>query len=191
MWSPDAVGMVIDALNQLGSNYIVTGSLASNAYGEPRGTIDADFVLHVKSDEMQRLRKLLKAHFVAEEQMAFETVTGKTQHKFRYAPTKFLIEVFEADLSDPHERSRFDRRQPSTMVGRPTFFPTAEDVIVQKLRWFKRIRRAKDRDDVRNVLIHQWKTLDWQYLEHWCREHETLDLLNEIKQDASKTIKAD
>lgn len=130
MWAPEAVAMVIEALNDIGSPYFVTGSVASNAYTVPRGTIDADFVLEVRGDEISRLRQRLKDQFVIEEQLAFETVTGKVQRKFRHRETQFLVEVFEARLDDPHERSRFERRVTQRFAGRPTYYPTAERRIV-------------------------------------------------------------
>jgi hypothetical protein len=183
--SPDALAFVIDALNELGASYIVTGSIVSNAYGDPRATIDADFVIDVKHDELKRLRERLNGQFDSEAQMAFETVTGKTQHKFRHHATKFLVEVFEARMDDPHEQSRFARRKLTRLLGRQTFFPTAEDVIVGKVRWFKQIRRAKDRDDIINVMRRQQAVLDWPYLEHWCGQHGTLQLLHDLKQEAA------
>ena len=189
MHSPDAVAFVIDALNSLGSAYILTGSVASSAYGEPRSTLDADFVLEVKGDEMNRLRRMLESEFESEPQTSFETVTGKAQHRFRHRRTKFLIEVFEARFEDAHERSRFGRRTLASFAGKKTFFPTAEDVVVQKLRWFKQLRRTKDRDDVVKVILVQWNTLDWRYIQNWCQEHETLEILEKVRQKASKTRK--
>jgi len=182
MYSPQAVMQVLDLLNESGSPYLVTGSLASNVYSTPRSTLDADFVVEMDPNELERFFSGLNHGFERESQMAFETVTGKLQHRFRHRQTNFLVEIFEARMDDPHERSRFERRRSGDVEGRIGFVPTAEDVIVQKLRWFKQIRRLKDREDVLGVLAYQWKTLDWQYLEHWCGQHETLDLLNDLKE---------
>lgn len=187
-YSPQAILQVIDALNDGGAPYIVTGSLASNLYCTPRATVDGDFVVDMAADALEKLFARFSEDFTRESQMAFETVTGKTQHKFRYRHTNFLIEVFEARMDDPHERSRFERRRAGNVEGRTAFVPTAEDVIVQKLRWFKQIRRAKDRDDVRDVMLYQWKLLDWGYLERWCGEHGTLELLHAIKTEVGQTL---
>jgi hypothetical protein len=182
--APDVVTTMLDALNDLGARYLITGSIASNAYGEPRGTIDADFVLEVTGDEIRRLRERLGDAFMLEDQMRFETVTGKVQHRFRHAESKFLVEVFEASGDDPHEQARFERRRMLRFLDRPAFYPTAEDVVVQKLRWLKRIGRVKDRNDIVNVLDHQWNVLDWAYVERWCGEHGTSELLNELREEA-------
>jgi hypothetical protein len=55
--------------------------------------------------------------------------------------------------------------------------PTAEDVIVQKLRW----GRPQDRIDAENVMDVQFPQLDWSYIELWCGQHDRLALLQEIR----------
>jgi hypothetical protein len=48
------------------------------------------------------------------------------------------------------------------MLGRTTWLPTAEDVVVQKLRW----GRPKDLEDARDVLAVQGtESLDMAYIE--------------------------
>ena len=190
MLSIAAIGRVIDELNRLQVAYVLTGSLARNVYCSPRATIDADFVVVANPKQLQQLFQQLKDEFQLEEQMAFETVTGKTQHKLRHRASRFLIEIFEARLDDPHERSRLERRQPLSFERYTTYVTTAEDVIVQKLRWYKQIRRGKDRDDTIEVMMYQWKNLDWPYIEQWCVDHGTLELLTELKREASQKLAA-
>ena len=62
----------------------------------------------------------------------------------------------------------------SQAVGRSFWLPTAEDVIIQKLRW----GRTKDLDDARDVLAVQGQeSLDMIYIKQWCTEHEIMDRL--------------
>lgn len=188
-FSTEAVLAVIDALNESGAPYLVTGSLASNVYAPPRATLDADFVVLMKPDELERLFARLEPHFEREPQIAFETATATTQHCLRYRATTFLIEIFEARIDDPHEQSRFQRRRAGDVEGRQAFVPTAEDVIVQKLRWFNELRRLKDRDDVRGIMLYQWDLLDWSYVERWCGEHGSSDVMNEIRREVARLQK--
>lgn len=41
--------------------------------------------------------------------------------------------------------------------------------------------RAKDRDDIRNIIAVRGQELDWQYVSLWSAEHGTLTLLEEIR----------
>ena len=80
-------------------------------------------------------------------------------------------------FDDPFVKSEFARRQQVfvPVLGRATWLPTPEDVIVQKLRW----GRPKDLDDARDVLAVQTPdSLDMAYIEKWCAQHGTLERLH-------------
>lgn len=98
--------------------------------------------------------------------------TGFDEHRRK----PFKVELFLLS-NDAHDQERFRRRLRLEVLGRKLWLPTAEDVIVTKLRW----KRTKDIDDVRNVMSVQRGRLDWPYIEKWCGEHGTLALLNEIR----------
>jgi hypothetical protein len=45
MPEPDLIELFVQPLNQAGIRYLVSGSVASTLYGEPRVTHDIDFVV--------------------------------------------------------------------------------------------------------------------------------------------------
>ena len=94
----------------------------------------------------------------------------------------FKIEIFPLS-DDAHDLSRFERRRKVSdeLIAREVFVPSAEDVIVTKLRWAVRAKRSKDADDNRDVIAVQGDALDWKYIHHWTHEHETRELLDEIR----------
>ena len=63
--------------------------------------------------------------------------------------------------------------------------PTAEDVIITKLRWWQRAGRRKDWEDARNVVAVQRASLDREYLSRWCRAAGVLQLLEDIERATS------
>jgi hypothetical protein len=187
IFSPQAVLDAIDALNEVGAPYLLTGSLARNVYIVPRSTNDGDFVVEMNADQLESLFLRLTERFLQEPQMAFETVTGKLQHRFLHRQSKFLIEVFQADFNDPHERSRFERRLPVDVDGRKSFVPTPEDIVIQKLRWYHRLHRDKDRNDLRELVDCLKSTLDWPYIRRWADIHSTGKSLAEFTSAADGT----
>lgn len=168
--SPDAVRAVIDALNAHDLPFFLAGSLVSSAYGTPRFTADAGFVIIASDQQVQSVLSSLSNDFEREPQLSFETVTGKTQHRIRHKGSGLLIELFEKK-DDPFDASRMARRRRVRYLDRDACFPTAEDVIVGKLRWFAKLARAKDMEGVVHVIRRQHDALDWPYIEQWCREH--------------------
>lgn len=172
----DVTLRVIDALNLSGSPYMLVGSFSSNLYGIPRSTKDADFVVHLEGDLSPAFYQSLGNDFEIEPQLKFETNTGTLKQEMTFRGTPFTVELFRLS-SDPFDQERFRRRVSVPLLGRQTFVPTAEAVIVMKLRWF----REKDQPDIRNVMTVQRGKLDWPYIESWCQRHGTLALMQKIR----------
>lgn len=180
MNSLEATAAVIDALEALHVPYMLVGAFSSNAYSIARSTKDADFVVTLEPGDLTKLLDRLGDEFRLERQMRFETITHSVRNVITYLPTQFDIELFRLG-DDAHHAERFLRRCRMQLgeLGRQAWIPTAEDVIIQKLRW----QRRKDLDDVQNVLAVCAKTLDWEYLNHWTTAHGTLDLLKQLQNE--------
>ncbi len=172
---------VADALVASGIPYLLAGSFASNYYGIPRSTKDADFVIHLRGGVGAEFGQLLGADSQLDPQSSFETVTGTYRQFVRHPGTSFKIELFQLS-EDAHDQERFARRREESLFGRKVWLLSPEDVIVSKLRW----GRGKDEDDIRNVITVQGGRLEWNYVEAWCRRHDTLSRLQKIRNSLPK-----
>lgn len=171
--------------------YMIVGSYSSNFYGIPRSTKDADLVVHLASAEWARLPFMLPEGIEVEDQMSFEMVTSTRRELLRVRNSLFQIELFRLS-DDPHDQSRFARRQRVEIFpGSFVFLPTAEDVIIQKMRWSLGAKRPKDFADTVAVMQVQGQVLDWSYIEKWCAEHGTLEVLAEAKAEAAQVWEDD
>lgn len=178
--SDEITRKVIDTLESNGIPYMLVGAFSSNYYGVPRSTKDADFVVEFKGVSVGDLVKQLGPEFRLDLQMRFETVTGTSRHVIEVLNSTFLVEMFHLS-QDPHDLERFRRRVRVEMEGGWTTLPTAEDVIVTKLRWALLGKRPKDSDDARDVIAVQGDAIDWEYVYRWCDEHGTREKLEEIR----------
>lgn len=172
----DVTLRVIDALNVSGVNYMLVGSFSANVYGIPRSTKDADFVLQLDGELTSGFFEQLGDDFEIDPQLKFETNTGTFKQEIRFSGTPFTVELFRLS-KDSFDQERFRRRISMSLLGRTTFIPTAEDVVVMKVRWL----REKDRIDIKNVIAVQQGKLDWSYIEKWCRIHGTLAKVEAIR----------
>jgi hypothetical protein len=186
MTSNEVVLAVVEALETEGVPYLLAGAYSVGVYGVPRSTKDADFVVQLRPEAVAALVARLGSGFQLEPQMSFETVTGTSRHIIRVADSQFLIELFCLS-DDAHDIEQFVRKRKRPLLGRDVFYPTAEDVVITKLRWSRQGQRSKDTDDVRNLLAVQGDNLDWDYIYRWCDEHGTRELLDEIRQSIPKT----
>jgi len=181
MTGNEATLAVIDALEACSIPYMLVGSYSSNVYGVERSTQDADFVVELVEGAIGELSRRLSPSIRIDRQMSFETVTMTTRFVAKVVESPFKIEFFLLS-SDPHDRERFRRRRKVAAANREVWLPTAEDVIITKLRWSLLGRRSKDRDDARDVIAVQGDRIDWNYVHSWCDQHGTMGLLDEIRQ---------
>ncbi len=156
------------------------GAIAAGTYGIPRATKDIDLL--VSLDAMRGIQKLIPALedvIEFEAQAQFDTITwGRRYVGTSLSAPPFKVELFEM-FDDPFVLTEFSRRERRyvPLLDREIWLPTAEDVIVQKIRW----GRSKDLDDARDVLAVQGpETLDMPYIENWCATHGTSQRLRDI-----------
>lgn len=167
---------IIAALEAEKISYCLAGSFASNYYGIPRSTKDADFVLQGKHGVGESFARRLGGDFTLDPQLSFETVTGTYRQYVRHNQTSFKIELFLLS-DDAHDQERFARRKAEQLFGRMVWLLSAEDVIISKLRW----ARNKDEEDIFNVMCVQRDRLDWPYVESWCQRHGTSALMEKLR----------
>lgn len=165
---------VVEAAESTGVPFMAAGALAAGAYGVPRSTRDVDLLVAVNVGG--GLHAMVNA---LAEWVVFDTLTWGRRHvgKTRAAPP-FKVELFEL-FDDPFVQEEFARRRQVfvPMLGCKTWLPTAEDVIVQKLRW----GRSKDLDDVRDVIAVQGTDrLEIDYIQGWCARHKTQERLQAV-----------
>ncbi|HEX5223137.1 MAG TPA: hypothetical protein VFZ59_26500 [Verrucomicrobiae bacterium] len=167
-------GRVIAALNAANIPHVLVGAFARNYYAEPRSTKDADIVVSIAPGGLKAFMAALGPDIFLDEQMSFETNTGTLRNVLAHRESGFTVELFYLS-DDAHDQERFQRRRPTTFNGQRTSVLTAEDYVVTKLRW----PRAKDLDDVRDVIAMQSEALDWKYIERWVALHKTKDKLQQ------------
>jgi len=178
MNSIEVTATVAKSLDQLQIPCMIVGAYSSNVYGIGRSTNDADFVVELSRGDLTKLVASLGAEFRLDRQMQLEGITGSVRNVITYLPTRFQIELFRLNPEDEHDRTRFHRRRQMKLgeTEQIVWFPTPEDVVIQKLRW----QRRKDLDDIIGILAVSGKTLDWQYLCGWAERHGTSDILKQL-----------
>ncbi|HEY5792153.1 MAG TPA: hypothetical protein VIS74_02570 [Chthoniobacterales bacterium] len=170
---------VLEATETAELDFMVVGALAAGAYGVPRATKDVDLLVAVTRETgLTAVMKILDPLIGFDAQVAFDTLTWGRRHvgTSRTSPP-YKVEFFEL-FDDPFVQEEFRRRREVfvPMLNRAAWLPSAEDVVVQKLRW----GRSKDLDDARDILAVQGaESLDMVYIEDWCARHGTTGRLQD------------
>jgi hypothetical protein len=157
-------------LNASGVQYMLTGSMASNAWGIPRTTHDLDFVIQLPSSQIPAL---VKAFAHPDYYLDEASVRGAYQppHQFNVIHVPSALKAdFWLLRSVPFEREMFSRRLKDAWFGEPLWLATAEDVILHKLYWNRITPSDRQLADVAGVVQVQRGKLDEDYLRHWAGE---------------------
>ena len=165
---------LIAALERADVPYMVTGSYASSAHGEPRASNDIDIVIAPTPKQLHALMQQFPSdRYYADEEDAFDMFKQKLQFNIIDFAT-----FWKADLIFRKDRkfsdTEFLRRSRHLIAGREVYLTTAEDILIAKLEWAKLGESARQIEDAAGVIRRQGPALDRQYVEHWVRELELL-----------------
>jgi hypothetical protein len=163
---------VVELLDSIGIPYMVVGSFASTAHGEPRSTHDLDLVIDPSPAQLdQLLSKLdLDAYYVDAE-VARDALARRAMFNVIEIATAWKIDLV-IRRARPFSVQELSRRQVVSLLGVPVATATAEDTIIAKLEWAKQGASDRQLEDVAGILRVRGPELDEDYLERWISELE-------------------
>jgi len=179
---------VVDALERLGVAYQIGGSVASSVYGVPRATMDIDLVADLRPEHVQPLVALLQEQYYVNPEAIHEALHRRSSFNLIHLETMVKVDVFV--LRDrPYDQEAFRRTRRDTLAeewGREFCLSSPEDVILNKLAWFRMGGEVSERqwNDVIGVLRVQANALDVPYLRHWAAVLGLADLLERAFREA-------
>lgn len=171
---------VIKKLDSENIPYILVGSYSSNVYGKYREPVDADFEIKLDGISVKELTHQLTPEIWIDPGVRFEPVSGTQRCIASLHGIPFRVEFFISN-DDLHNQERFYRRRLTDLHGHQVWVPTAEDVLITKLRWGALNGRIQDKIDARDIIVIQGDKLDWNYVHSWCEQHGTCPILDEVR----------
>lgn len=179
MSQSELLSLLARKLNEAQIPYMITGSIASSIYGEPRLTHDIDVIVEIIEKDLERIAGLFP-----EEQFYFDAdaarVAIRTRDMFN------VVDLNEGDKIDfwlvtdsDFDRSRFSRRASINIFDTELFVSSPEDLIIMKLLWSRKAGGSeKQVHDARSIYEVQREKLDEHYLAEWA---ERLGLVGELR----------
>ncbi len=178
---------VADVLNDLGIDYMVSGSLVSSLQGEPRSTHDIDIVVAIhRSSAKPLVAAFPPPDYYLTEESILDAL--RTNGLFN------LIDVNSGDKVDfwmltdqPFDLSRFRRKRNEDVLGMRLAVSAPEDTILVKLHWAEKSGGSeKHIIDALRVYEVQYGLLDLEYLRNWARTLGVSSLLDRIEEQAER-----
>jgi hypothetical protein len=149
---------------------MLTGSMASNAWGIPRTTHDLDFVIQLAPSAIPEFVGAFQGpHYYLDEAAIRAAYRPPNQFNLIHIPSALKAD-FWLLRPVPFEREMFSRRVQDSWFGEPIWLATAEDVILHKLYWNRITPSDRQLADVAGVVQVQRGRLDEPYLRRWASE---------------------
>jgi hypothetical protein len=174
--APQTFQRVVQAFNEAGIRFMLTGSFASAYYGASRATQDIDFVIAPTLTQLTTfIHHLSPENYYVDMQSAVHASEKESMFNILDMQTGWKIDLI-IRKSRAFSQEEFRRRVSVTVEGVPLFLATAEDVIVSKLEWAKLGQSVRQIRDVAQILKLRWNSLDRDYMQQWIND---LDLSSE------------
>ena len=175
---------LLGLLEMVRADFAVVGSAACSVYGEARSSNDVDLLVMMSEAQLERLAMMAGTEFYVDLDAA--------KAAWRCSKTFYLLSMMDTTKfhlypanTDPFgmvqlERKRLERVDFLADVRVPVASP--EDVVLAKLRWYEKGRRAVARHwtDVLALVKVQGGELDWKHIDEWGPRLGVVELIRKL-----------
>ena len=188
MAESEAVVETLRLLESLELPYTVGGSFASGVWGQARYTQDLDVLLDLPRDRVSEMVSAAQDTFLISEDEIQEALVAPLEHpsfQMLHMGEVFKIDVFLPGR-DPLRKAELQRRCRVEIGNVSTWVCTAEDIALQKLRWYRLGNRISDRqwNDLVQVIEVQKDKFDRAYFREWADKLGIRELAEEALAEA-------
>ena len=164
----DLLAQVVQTFERLRIPYLVTGSVASMAYGEPRLTNDIDVVAGIREADIPGLLAAFPAQeFYLSDDAMRDAIRREGQFNIIHPGSGLKVDVM-VRRDTPFDRSRFARaRSLRPAESYEAAFASAEDVIIKKMDYYREGGSEKHLRDITGMLKVSGDEIDRAYIVEW------------------------
>jgi hypothetical protein len=177
-------------LDNLEIPYLTGGSVASSIFGVPRATQDIDLVIDLPLAKAKDFVKAMQPDFYIDSDAVTQAVQTRSSFNAIHFETVQKIDFFIRSQSD-YASEEMRRRLKITVdetEQRTIFIASPEDIILQKLLWFRMGSGISERqwNDALGVIKVQSDRIDREYLTRWAKALDIADLVQKAFHDAGQ-----
>lgn len=173
---------IVATLERLQIPYLVTGSVAAMAYGEPRMTNDIDIVAGIKEEHIPGLLQAFPAvEYYVSDEMIREAIRHQGQFNIIHPSSGLKVDIIirRNTLFDISRFRRARRIQPGENYEAD--FAAPEDVIIKKMEFYKAGGSEKHLRDITGILRISGEDVDMLYISDWAERLGLTEIWEAVK----------
>ena len=177
----------IAKMNELGIEYMVTGSFAMSGFGEIRMTRDIDIVIQIAKSQALSFAKVFKKEYYISDLSVSRAIERRSMFNIINQTHGGKIDciVFK---DTAFARSSFERRYKENVAGIDFWTTTKEDLILAKLNWAKKTYSEMQIRDIANLTSSEY---DLVYVSRWVEELQLGKIWSKVEEWKIQHVKID
>lgn len=179
---------IAETFERLEIPYLITGAVASMAYGEPRLTNDIDLVADVDENHIADLLAAFPPdEFYMSREMILQAIRQRGQFNIIHPASGLKLDIIIRQ-DTPFDRSRFARiRRISPAESYQANFASPEDVMIKKMEYYREGGSEKHLRDITGILKISGKEVDESYVSEWAERLGLTEIWNAVRRRLRET----
>ncbi len=162
----DLLKRVTESLEKKNIPYMLSGSIALNAYSVPRMTLDIDIVIELHEKQLDTFFEIFTDDFYIDHNTVKEELRQHGMFNVIDFKSGFKVDFIIKKESD-FRLNEFSRRRREPIADFEVWMVSPEDLIISKIDWIQELKSDKQIADIENLLAIPG--LDMSYIRFWCR----------------------
>jgi len=163
-------------LNKHEIDYVIVGGFAVLFYGNPRTTMDIDYVIQLVEENIPELIKFLQDNSFHADEYDMRTAIKERSHcTVEDKETMFRLDI-KGVYGEMDERTLRNKKKVA-INDIAIWIASPEDTIANKLVF----AREQDIKDALGIYVRQYETLNMDYLENTAKRIGVLQALKELR----------
>lgn len=164
--------------NELGIEYMVTGSFAMSAYGEIRFTRDIDVVVQITEKDVARITRKFETEYYVSDESIRNAIARKSMFNVISNTHGGKVDCIVMK-DDEFARYSFTRRWKASVSGLDFWVTSKEDLIIAKLNWARDSHSEMQIRDIANLTSSEYDSI---YVSEWIERLDLNGIWSEVRQ---------
>ena len=173
---------VVECLEKLKIPYLITGSIASMVYGEPRFTNDIDIIVDVEQTHLSEVKSCFpEADFYCDIDSMKKALEYRRQFNIIHPSSGLKVDV-HISKRDDFDSSRFKHAKKLNITeSKSANFVSPEDIIIKKMEFYQEGRSEKHLRDITSILKISGQEIDRKYISNWAEKLNLKEIWESIQ----------